>query len=62
VDKFKKMYDAVVSASLVSKFTDHVLEQIIAWQWRPLDAPYPIVYLDCMVIKIRDNPGCQHSW
>jgi putative transposase len=56
VDTFKKMYDVVVSATLVSKFTDRVLDQIIAWQWRPLDAQYPIVYLDCMVIKIRANP------
>jgi len=32
-----------------------VLEQITQWQSRPLDAIYPIVYLDCIVIKIRDN-------
>jgi transposase-like protein len=32
-----------------------VLEKITAWQSRPLDAVYPIVYLDCIVIKIRDN-------
>lgn len=49
------MYDADVSAALISKVTDRVLEQITAWQSRPLDTVYPIIYLDCIVIKIRDN-------
>lgn len=52
---FKEMYDADVSATLISKVTDRVIEQITAWQSRPLDPVYPIVYLDCIVIKIRDN-------
>lgn len=55
VDTFKEMYDADVSPTLVSRVTDKVLEQITQWQSRPLDAIYPIVYLDCIVIKIRDN-------
>jgi len=55
VEAFKEMYDADVSATLISKVTDRVLEQITTWQSRPLDAVYPVVYLDCIVIKIRDN-------
>lgn len=55
VDAFKEMYDADVSATLISKVTDSVLEQVTEWQSRPLDAVYPIVYLDCIVIKVRDN-------
>lgn len=55
VDTFKEMYDADVSATLISRVTDRVLEQVTQWQSRPLDAIYPIVYLDCIVIKIRDN-------
>jgi len=55
VDTFKEMYDADVSATLVSKVTERVLEQITSWQARPLDAVSPIVYLDCIVIKIREN-------
>ncbi|NDD14266.1 MAG: IS256 family transposase [Betaproteobacteria bacterium] len=55
VDAFKEMYDADVSAALISKVTDRVIEQITAWQSRPLDAMYPVVYLDCMVVKIRDG-------
>ncbi|EKO3923391.1 IS256 family transposase [Vibrio metschnikovii] len=55
VATFKEMYDADVSASLISKVTDAVLEQVIEWQARPLDAIYPIVYLDCIVVKVRQN-------
>lgn len=55
VDTFKEMYDADVSAALISKVTDNVIDQVIEWQSRPLDAVYPIVYLDCIVLKIRQN-------
>lgn len=55
VDTFKDMYDADVSPTLISKVTDAVLEQVIEWQSRPLDAVYPIVYLDCIVVKIRQD-------
>ncbi len=55
VDTFKAMYDADVSAALISKVTDCVIDQVIEWQSRPLDAVYPIVYLDCIVLKIRQN-------
>jgi len=55
VATFKEMYDADVSATLISKVTDAVLEQVIEWQSRPLDAVYPIVYLDCIVVKVRKD-------
>lgn len=55
VATFKEMYDADVSASLISKVTDAVLEQVLEWQARPLDDLYPIVYLDCIVLKIRQD-------
>ena len=55
VEAFKEMYDADVSAQLVSKVTERVLDQVLEWQNRPLDALYPIVYLDCIVLKIRHN-------
>lgn len=55
VATFKEMYGADVSASLISKVTDSVLERVIEWQSRPLDAVYPIVYLDCIVVKIRQD-------
>jgi transposase-like protein len=55
VATFKEMYDADVSASLISKVTDAVLDRVLEWQARPLDAIYPIVYLDCIVLKIRQD-------
>lgn len=55
VKTFKEMYNADVSASLISKVTDAVIDQVIDWQSRPLDPLYPIVYLDCIVLKIRQD-------
>src|SRR5690606_6345915 len=55
VDAFKDMYGADVSAALISKVTDRVLETVVEWQSRPVDPVYPIVYLDCIVLKIRQN-------
>ena len=50
---FKELYDADISPALISKVTDAVMEQVVEWQNRPLDAVYPIVYLDCIVLKVR---------
>ena len=55
VSTFKELYDADVSAALISKVTDAVKEQVIEWQNRPLDTLYPIVYLDCIVVKVRQD-------
>ena len=52
---FKEMYDADVSATLISKVTDAVIEQVVEWQNRPLDSLYPVVYLDCIVVKVRQH-------
>ncbi len=52
---FKELYDADVSPALVSKVTDAVMEQVTEWQNRPLEAVYPIVYLDCIVLKVRQD-------
>ena len=59
---FKEMYDADVSHTLISKVTDSVLEQVQTWQNRPLDDLYPIVYLDCIVVKVhQDNQVVKKS-
>ena len=50
-----EMYGAEVSPSLISSVTDAVLDEVKAWQSRPLDALYPIVYMDCIHVKVRDN-------
>ena len=52
-DAFQDMYGVEISAGLISKITNNVMERVIEWQNRPLDAVYPIVYLDCIVLKIR---------
>lgn len=44
-----------ISRETISKITDSVLEEVLEWQRRPLDPIYPIVYLDALVIKIRDG-------
>lgn len=55
VATFKDLYGADVSASLIPKVTDAVIDQVVEWQSRPLDAVYPILYLDCIALKIRQD-------
>jgi len=55
VAAFQEMYGAEISAGLVSQVTNAVLEEVVEWQNRPLDPIYPIVYLDCIVLKIRQD-------
>lgn len=54
-DTFKDLYDADVSPALISKITDAVIDRVTEWQARPLDEIYPIVYLDCIVLKVRQD-------
>ena len=51
----EEMYGAEVSPTLISSVTEAVMEDAKAWQSRPLDALYPIVYLDCIHVKVRDG-------
>lgn len=55
VEAFQEMYGAEVSAGLVSQVTNAVIEQVRQWQTRALDEVYPIVYFDCLVVKIRQD-------
>jgi len=55
VATFKEMYDAEISPTLISKVTNAVIEEVTEWQSRPLDPVYPIIYLDCIVVKIRQD-------
>jgi putative transposase len=54
-ETFKEMYGAEVSHTLISKVTEAVMDEVIAWQARPLDEIYPILYLDCIVIKCHQD-------
>ncbi|OYX28769.1 MAG: IS256 family transposase [Hydrogenophilales bacterium 32-62-9] len=51
----EEMYGTEVSPTLISSITDAVIEEVKAWQSRALDALYPIVYLDCIHVKVRDG-------
>ena len=51
----QEMYGTEVSPSLISSVTDAVSEEVKAWQARPLDPIYPIVYLDCIHVKVREG-------
>lgn len=55
VHAFDEWYGAEISPTLVSRVTSAVMEQVVEWQSRPLDAIYPIVYLDCIVVKVRQD-------
>lgn len=55
VAAFEEMYGAEVSATLISKVTETVLERVQVWQSRPLDELYPIVFLDGIVVKVRQD-------
>ena len=44
-----------LSRETISKVTDAVAEEVTAWQTRPLEAFYPVIYLDALVVKIRDG-------
>ena len=51
----KEMYGVEVSPALISSVTDAVMEDVKAWQTRPLEETYPILYLDALRVKIRDG-------
>ncbi len=51
----QEMYGTEVSPSLISSVTDAVSDEVKAWQARPLDTIYPIVYLDCIHVKVREG-------
>ncbi|MDX2299315.1 MAG: IS256 family transposase [Xanthomonadaceae bacterium] len=49
------LYGVTISHSLIAQVTDAVLDEARAWQARPLDAIYPIVWLDGIVVKVQQN-------
>ncbi len=54
-ETIRDIYGVEVSDSVISRVTDAVMADVVAWQNRPLDPVYPIVYLDCIVVKIRQD-------
>jgi len=54
-DHLRDIYGVEASASLISRITDKVLPAVSEWQARPLDAVYPVVFLDGIVFKVRKD-------
>jgi transposase-like protein len=52
---FADVYGAEVSRDTISRITDRVLEEMVAWQSRPLDSVYPVIFIDAINVKIRDG-------
>lgn len=50
-----RMYGIEVSPELISRVTDGVVDELNEWQARPLDAVYPIMYIDALVVKVRSQ-------
>src|SRR5215213_9901417 len=53
------IYGVKVGRDLISRVTDAVLDDVRAWQQRPLEDVYPVLFLDCLVLKIRENGTVQ---
>ena len=57
----EQVYGTELSPETVSRITDEVLEEVRAWQSRPLDPVYAVVFLDAIMVKVRDNQVVQNK-
>jgi len=58
---FEESYGVEVSPTFISQVTYEVLDEVKQWQQRPLDGLYPVVYLDCLVVRSRDSGAVQNK-
>ena len=52
---FAEVYGASLSKDTISRISDRVLEEMTEWLHRPLDAVYPVIFIDAIVVKVRDG-------
>jgi putative transposase len=57
----EEIYQVEVSPSLISSVTDAISDEVKAWQSRPLDSVYSILYLDALVVKVRESSHIQNK-
>jgi putative transposase len=57
----EQVYGTVLSAETVSRITEAVMEEVRAWQARPLDPVYAVVFLDAIIVKVRDSQVVQNK-
>lgn len=50
-----ELYDTKISTSFISDVTEAIIDDVKAWQNRPLESVYPIVFFDCIVVKVRED-------
>ena len=55
----RELYGVSVGRDLISRVTDAVMDDVCEWQSRPLEDVYPVLFLDCMMVKIRDGGTVQ---
>lgn len=60
-DHLEEIYGVEVSPDLISRVTDGVIEELTAWQSRPLERVYLVAYLDALVVKVRDKSGVRNQ-
>ena len=60
-DHIKEIYQTEISPDLVSTITDEVMQEVDEWQKRTLEKVYPIVFLDAIILKIKDNGHVQNK-
>src|SRR5947209_6182262 len=53
--QLQELYGVEVSPTLIANVTEAVMEEVRQWQSRPLEQVYPIVYVDCLVVSVREN-------
>jgi putative transposase len=57
----KELYGTEVSPDLISRVTDAVLDEVKVWQNRPLEPVFPVIYLDALVVKVRDQGSVRNK-
>jgi transposase-like protein len=57
----RELYGVSVGRDLISRVTDAVMDDVRAWQQRALDDVYPVIFLDCLMLKIRDGGSVQRK-
>jgi len=53
--QMEELYGTEISESLISRITDDVIDEVKLWQSRALESVYPIVFFDCLVVKVRQD-------
>jgi putative transposase len=61
IHHLEQVYGTQLSAETVSRITDGVLEEVRAWQARTLDPAWAVVFLDAIMVKVRDNQVAQNK-